>query len=44
MRLPEQRDQQHRHTSKCEQDAANTSCGLQSECGEQIAEAHTRES
>ena len=44
MRLPEHSDQQHRNTSAGEQDPANTSCGLQSERGEQIAEAHTGES
>jgi hypothetical protein len=44
MRLAEHRDQQHRRTSGGEQGAANRSCGLQSDRGEQKAEAHTGES
>jgi len=40
-RLRKQGDQKRRHASAAEQDAANSSRGLQSERGEQTAQAHT---
>ncbi len=42
--LAEHGDQDRRYTSGGEQDAANTSCGMQSESGEQIAQAQTGKS